>query len=127
MDLNICICIELIDKGLLNGICKQIKPIDIVIMKKVKLTGLEGLMYLYSIYWIIYQGKLSTTLFCLFSPQFKNEHLLLEQLTVIPRAMLITDKVNGKTQQAIGLLLLSLLSALSRINRPSYLLAICKG
>ena len=72
---------ELIDKGLLNGICKQIKPIYIVIMKRVELTGLEGLMYLYSIYWIIYQGKLSTTQFCLFSPQFKNDHLLLEQLT----------------------------------------------
>lgn len=68
MDPNICICVELIDKGLLNGIYKQIKPIDIVIMKKVKLTGLEGLMYLYSIYWIIYQGKLSTTVLFVLSP-----------------------------------------------------------
>lgn len=55
-DPNICICMEFMDKGSLDGIYKQIGPIDIEVVAKVALAVLEGLTYLYDVHRIIHRG-----------------------------------------------------------------------
>ena len=56
-DPNICICMEYMDKGSLDGIYKKIGAIDIDIVAKVALAVLEGLTYLYDVHRIIHRGK----------------------------------------------------------------------
>ena len=56
-DPNICICMEYMDKGSLDGIYKKIGPIDIDVVGKVALAVLEGLTYLYDVHRIIHRGK----------------------------------------------------------------------
>lgn len=55
-DPNICICMEFMDKGSLDGIYKQIGPIDIEVVAKVARAVLEGLTYLYDAHRIIHRG-----------------------------------------------------------------------
>ena len=55
-DPNICICMEYMDKGSLDGIYKKIGPIDIEVVGKVALAVLEGLTYLYDVHRIIHRG-----------------------------------------------------------------------
>jgi mitogen-activated protein kinase kinase len=63
-DPNICICMEFMDKGSLDGIYKKIGPIDIEIVGKVALAVLEGLTYLYDVHRIIHRDiKPSNILF----------------------------------------------------------------
>jgi mitogen-activated protein kinase kinase len=54
-DPNICMCIEFMDKGSLDGVYKKIGPIDIEVVGKVALAVLEGLMYLYDVHRIIHR------------------------------------------------------------------------
>ena len=49
---------EFMDKGSLDGIYKQIGPIDIDVVGKVALAVLEGLTYLYDVHRIIHRGEL---------------------------------------------------------------------
>jgi mitogen-activated protein kinase kinase len=56
-DPNICICMEFMDKGSLDGVYKKIGPIDIEVVGKVALAVLEGLMYLYDVHRIIHRGE----------------------------------------------------------------------
>ena len=58
-DPNICMCIEFMDKGSLDGIYKKIGPIDIEVVGKVALAVLEGLTYLYDVHRIIHRGEYS--------------------------------------------------------------------
>ena len=60
-DPNICICMEYMDKGSLDGIYKKIGPIDIDVVGKVALAVLEGLTYLYDVHRIIHRGELFRT------------------------------------------------------------------
>ncbi|CCM03504.1 uncharacterized protein FIBRA_05638 [Fibroporia radiculosa] len=63
-DPNICICMEYMDKGSLDGIYKKIGPIDIDVIGKVALAVLEGLTYLYDVHRIIHRDiKPSNILF----------------------------------------------------------------
>ena len=62
-DPNICICMEYMDKGSLDGIYKKIGPIEIEIVARVALAVLEGLTYLYDVHRIIHRGKYRAT-FC---------------------------------------------------------------
>ncbi|EMD39829.1 hypothetical protein CERSUDRAFT_63381 [Gelatoporia subvermispora B] len=63
-DPNICICMEYMDKGSLDGIYKKIGPIDIEVVGKVALAVLEGLTYLYDVHRIIHRDiKPSNILF----------------------------------------------------------------
>ncbi|EPQ51105.1 kinase [Gloeophyllum trabeum ATCC 11539] len=63
-DPNICICMEAMDKGSLDGIYKKIGPIDIEVVSKVALAVLEGLTYLYDVHRIIHRDiKPSNILF----------------------------------------------------------------
>ncbi|KAG6885642.1 hypothetical protein C0993_011776 [Termitomyces sp. T159_Od127] len=57
-DPNICICMEYMDKGSLDGIYKKIGPIDIDVVGQVALAVLEGLTYLYDVHRIIHRGEL---------------------------------------------------------------------
>jgi len=57
-DPNICICMEYMDKGSLDGIYKKIGAIDIEVVSKVALAVLEGLTYLYDVHRIIHRGEL---------------------------------------------------------------------
>lgn len=59
-DPNICICMEFMDKGSLDGIYKKIGPIDIEVVGKVALAVLEGLTYLYDVHRIIHRGAYSS-------------------------------------------------------------------
>ena len=63
-DPNICICMEFMDKGSLDGIYKQIGPIDIEVVGKVALGVLEGLTYLYDVHRIIHRGEPSNAPLC---------------------------------------------------------------
>ena len=63
-DPNICICMEFMDKGSLDGIYKQIGPIDIEVVAKVAHAGLEGLTYLYDVHRIIHRGTHVALIFC---------------------------------------------------------------
>lgn len=56
-DPNICICMEFMDRGSLDGIYKKIGPIDIDIVGQVALAVLEGLTYLYDAHRIIHRGQ----------------------------------------------------------------------
>lgn len=56
-DPNICICMEFMDKGSLDGIYKKIGPIDIDVVGKVAIAVLEGLTYLYDVHRIIHRGQ----------------------------------------------------------------------
>lgn len=63
-DPNICICMEFMDKGSLDGIYKQIGAIDVEVVAKVALAVLEGLTYLYDVHRIIHRDiKPSNILF----------------------------------------------------------------
>ncbi|KAF7348216.1 Ste7-like protein [Mycena sanguinolenta] len=63
-DPNICMCIELMDKGSLDGIYKKIGPIEIDVVGMVALAVLEGLTYLYDVHRIIHRDiKPSNILF----------------------------------------------------------------
>ncbi|EIN12812.1 Pkinase-domain-containing protein [Punctularia strigosozonata HHB-11173 SS5] len=63
-DPNICICMEAMDKGSLDGIYKKIGAIDIEVVAKVALAVLEGLTYLYDVHRIIHRDiKPSNILF----------------------------------------------------------------
>ncbi|KAF7314696.1 Ste7-like protein [Mycena kentingensis (nom. inval.)] len=63
-DPNICICMEAMDKGSLDGIYKKTGPINIDIVGKVALAVLEGLTYLYDQHRIIHRDiKPSNILF----------------------------------------------------------------
>ena len=64
-DPNICICMEYMDKGSLDGIYKRIGAIDIDVVGKVALAVLEGLTYLYDVHRIIHRG-MGLTSFCAF-------------------------------------------------------------
>ena len=57
-DPNICMCIEFMDKGSLDGIYKKIGAIDIDVVALVALAVLEGLTYLYDVHRIIHRGRL---------------------------------------------------------------------
>ena len=57
-DPNICICMEFMDKGSLDGIYKKIGPIDIEVVGHIALAVLEGLTYLYDVHRIIHRGQL---------------------------------------------------------------------
>ncbi|KAI5119042.1 hypothetical protein M0805_005908 [Coniferiporia weirii] len=63
-DPNICICMEFMDKGSLDGIYKRIGAIDIEVVGRVALAVLEGLTYLYDVHRIIHRDiKPSNILF----------------------------------------------------------------
>jgi mitogen-activated protein kinase kinase len=56
-DPNICICMEFMDRGSLDGIYKETGPIDIDVVGKIALAVLEGLTYLYDVHRIIHRGE----------------------------------------------------------------------
>ncbi|KZS92279.1 Pkinase-domain-containing protein [Sistotremastrum niveocremeum HHB9708] len=63
-DPNICICMECMDKGSLDGIYKRVGPIPIDIVGKIATAVLEGLTYLYDVHRIIHRDiKPSNILF----------------------------------------------------------------
>src|SRR6266852_412111 len=62
-DLNICICMEFMDKGSLDGIYKQ-GPIDIKVIAKVAHAVLEGLTYLFDAHCNIHCGVFVAPSFC---------------------------------------------------------------
>ncbi|KZP18960.1 kinase-like protein [Athelia psychrophila] len=53
-DPNICICMEFMDKGSLDGIYKKIGAIDIDVVAHVAIAVLEGLTYIYDVHRIIH-------------------------------------------------------------------------
>ena len=61
-DPNVCMCIEFMDKGSLDGIYKRIGAIDIDVVGRVALAVLEGLTYLYDVHRIIHRGTLRSQL-----------------------------------------------------------------
>ncbi|KAF5380706.1 hypothetical protein D9757_007012 [Collybiopsis confluens] len=63
-DPNICICMEFMDKGSLDGIYKKIGPIDIDIVRQVALAVLEGLTYLYDVHRIIHRDIKPSNMLC---------------------------------------------------------------
>ncbi|KAH9947602.1 kinase-like domain-containing protein [Amylocystis lapponica] len=63
-DPNICICMEFMDKGSLDGIYKKIGPIDIDVVGKVALAVLEGLTYLYDVHRIIHRDIKPSNILC---------------------------------------------------------------
>jgi hypothetical protein len=63
-DPNICICMEFMDKGSLDGIYKQIGAIDIDVVGHVALAVLEGLTYLYDVHRIIHRGEFHFSSVC---------------------------------------------------------------
>ncbi|KAK7690058.1 Dual specificity protein kinase fuz7 [Cerrena zonata] len=63
-DPNICICMEFMDKGSLDGIYKKIGPIDIEVVGMVALAVLEGLTYLYDVHRIIHRDIKPSNILC---------------------------------------------------------------
>ncbi|KAE9403210.1 kinase-like protein [Gymnopus androsaceus JB14] len=63
-DPNICICMEYMDKGSLDGIYKKIGAIDIDIVAQVALSVLEGLTYLYDVHRIIHRDIKPSNILC---------------------------------------------------------------
>ncbi|KAJ7913580.1 ste7-like protein [Mycena leptocephala] len=63
-DPNICMCIEFMDKGSLDGIYKKIGPIEIDVVGKVALAVLEGLTYLYDVHRIIHRDIKPSNILC---------------------------------------------------------------
>ncbi|KAJ4490936.1 Pkinase-domain-containing protein [Lentinula aciculospora] len=55
LDPNICICMEFMDKGSFDGICKRIGAIPINVVGMVAANVLEGLLYLYDVHHIIHR------------------------------------------------------------------------
>ncbi|TCD70153.1 MAP kinase kinase (MEK) [Steccherinum ochraceum] len=70
-DPNICICMEFMDKGSLDGIYKKIGPIDIDVVGKVALAVLEGLTYLYDVHRIIHRDIKPSNILCNSKGQIK--------------------------------------------------------
>ncbi len=71
-DPNICICMEFMDKGSLDGIYKRIGAIDTEVVAKVAQAVLEGLTYLYDVHRIIHRG-MSLRLLRVFSSHSSDE------------------------------------------------------
>ncbi|KAF8843333.1 Pkinase-domain-containing protein [Paxillus ammoniavirescens] len=63
-DPNICICMEFMDKGSLDGIYKKIGAVDIEVVGHVALAVLEGLTYLYDIHRIIHRDIKPSNILC---------------------------------------------------------------
>ncbi|KAL0578788.1 MAP kinase kinase (MEK) [Marasmius crinis-equi] len=63
-DPNICICMEFMDKGSLDGIYKKIGPIEVDIVGMVALAVLEGLTYLYDVHRIIHRDIKPSNILC---------------------------------------------------------------
>ncbi|KAL0961170.1 hypothetical protein HGRIS_006142 [Hohenbuehelia grisea] len=63
-DPNICICMEFMDKGSLDGIYKKIGAIDIDVVAEVALAVLEGLTYLYDVHRIIHRDIKPSNILC---------------------------------------------------------------
>ncbi|KAJ6579415.1 Pkinase-domain-containing protein [Mycena sp. CBHHK59/15] len=63
-DPNICICMEFMDKGSLDGIYKKIGAIDIDVVANVALAVLEGLTYLYDVHRIIHRDIKPSNILC---------------------------------------------------------------
>jgi len=63
-DPNICICMEFMDKGSLDGIYKKIGAIDIDVVGNVALAVLEGLTYLYDVHRIIHRDIKPSNILC---------------------------------------------------------------
>ncbi|KAJ3992935.1 Pkinase-domain-containing protein [Lentinula boryana] len=63
-DPNICICMEYMNKGSLDGIYKKIGAIDIDIVGQVALAVLEGLTYLYDFHRIIHRDIKPSNMLC---------------------------------------------------------------
>ncbi|KAF8555258.1 Pkinase-domain-containing protein [Imleria badia] len=63
-DPNICICMEYMDKGSLDGIYKKIGAIDIEVVGHVALAVLEGLTYLYDVHRIIHRDIKPSNILC---------------------------------------------------------------
>ncbi|KAI0648032.1 kinase [Trametes meyenii] len=70
-DPNICICMEFMDKGSLDGIYKKIGAIDIDVVGKVALAVLEGLTYLYDVHRIIHRDIKPSNILCNSKGQIK--------------------------------------------------------
>ncbi|KIM86547.1 hypothetical protein PILCRDRAFT_815785 [Piloderma croceum F 1598] len=70
-DPNICICMEFMDKGSLDGIYKQIGAIDIDVVGHVALAVLEGLTYLYDVHRIIHRDIKPSNILCNSQGQIK--------------------------------------------------------
>ncbi|KAH7909232.1 kinase-like domain-containing protein [Hygrophoropsis aurantiaca] len=70
-DPNVCMCIEFMDKGSLDGIYKKIGAIDIEIVSKVALAVLEGLTYLYDVHRIIHRDIKPSNILCNSQGQIK--------------------------------------------------------
>lgn len=56
-DPNICICMEFMNRGSLDGIYKRSGPIPIDVVARIAHAVLEGLIYLYDVHRIIHRGK----------------------------------------------------------------------
>ncbi|KAJ3561067.1 hypothetical protein NP233_g10423 [Leucocoprinus birnbaumii] len=63
-DPNICICMEFMDRGSLDGIYKKIGAIDIDVVGQVALAVLEGLTYLYDAHRIIHRDIKPSNILC---------------------------------------------------------------
>ncbi|KAI0301193.1 kinase-like domain-containing protein [Multifurca ochricompacta] len=70
-DPNICICMEFMDKGSLDGIYKRIGPIDIEVVASVAHAVLEGLTYLYDVHRIIHRDIKPSNILCNSKGQIK--------------------------------------------------------
>jgi len=70
-DPNICICMEFMDKGSLDGIYKKIGAIDIDVVGHVALAVLEGLTYLYDVHRIIHRDIKPSNILCNSQGQIK--------------------------------------------------------
>ncbi|KAG9315876.1 kinase-like domain-containing protein [Chiua virens] len=70
-DPNICICMEYMDKGSLDGIYKKIGAIDIEVVGHVALAVLEGLTYLYDVHRIIHRDIKPSNILCNSQGQIK--------------------------------------------------------
>jgi mitogen-activated protein kinase kinase len=66
-DPHICICMEYMDKGSLDGIYKRSGAVDIAIVGKIALAVLEGLTYLYDKHRIIHRGTVISLAFIPFT------------------------------------------------------------
>ncbi|KZP06443.1 kinase-like protein [Athelia psychrophila] len=70
-DLNICICVEFMDKGSLDGIYKKISVIDIDVVAHAANAVSEGLAYLYDVHCIIHYDIKPSNILCNSKGQIK--------------------------------------------------------
>ncbi|KAI0269950.1 kinase [Gloeopeniophorella convolvens] len=70
-DPNICICMEFMDKGSLDGIYKRIGAIDLEVVATVAHAVLEGLTYLYDVHRIIHRDIKPSNILCNSKGQIK--------------------------------------------------------